>query len=703
MFWLRVILFSSPLLLVLGGSWLFNEVGELQLYGESDALVCAIQEPVGFLNPLVPSSGITGEITDLIFEPLLARDEHLNLVPNLIESWSFQTLITIRCSSEEAAGESEAMLRSGEYLEEGMEILALDRSESILTLALKGIESGLEARLLGRFTPGNLGDYLLVRLSLKHSVRDSVEAFLKGSVEKTQVRMIDYIGDREANFFVRGDTELFLRELKLYYESNSSLEPEITVVGEQCHTTTREMLMELRNDVRWHDGSPFTADDVFHSYIQLTRPDSPLPLAPSFWFVERIEVVSPHRIRIECRDALATMLESWEKMPILPAHLLRIPGNEKDRDAFFTNPVGNGPYRFAGRRADGGVELLANEDHFCGVPLEKHLRYRRFGSLESTLLALRSSSLDVIIPDERFTAWSERNPGMVEPVRCLPRFQHFVAWNLDRNPLDREPVRGALARAIDLKQVLRDSPVSFEEPVTGLFFPGAPYCDEPMLLPLYDPRGAERILEGEGYSLDEQTGIRSGADGKALSFTLCVNKASGEHRRMAEALAEQWGAVGVKVEIELENWSDLVSKRLLNREFDAALLSWEIPFERDRFAVWHSSGVGAGGGNFSGLRNRAVDQLLEKIRFETNPVLVKTHTSRLQKEIADLQPCFFIGESGRILTVRPGAIKVLSPGQKSGENPLPLDPKKLRLEQSRPWWVRQETLNRLNLKNPESE
>ncbi len=224
MFWLRAILFSSPLLLMFGGAWLFDRVGELQLSVDKDALVYAIHEPVGLLNPLVPSSGITGEVTDLIFEPLLARDGKLQLVPNLIEKWSFQTLMTIRCSSEEAAGESEAMLRSGEYLKEGMELLALDRSESVLTLALRGIEADLDTKLLGGFTEGNLGDYLLVRLTLKHSVRESVEAFLKGAVEKTQVRMIDYLGDREANLFVRGETDLFLRELRLYYESNRSLE-----------------------------------------------------------------------------------------------------------------------------------------------------------------------------------------------------------------------------------------------------------------------------------------------------------------------------------------------------------------------------------------------------------------------------------------------------------------------------------------------
>ena len=56
MFWLRTILFSAPLLLVFGGTWLFEKVSELQLSHETGALVCAIGAPVGFLDPLVPTA-----------------------------------------------------------------------------------------------------------------------------------------------------------------------------------------------------------------------------------------------------------------------------------------------------------------------------------------------------------------------------------------------------------------------------------------------------------------------------------------------------------------------------------------------------------------------------------------------------------------------------------------------------------------------
>ncbi|HRQ88447.1 MAG TPA: hypothetical protein PLA50_06600, partial [Bacteroidia bacterium] len=94
MFWLRWLFFSSPFWLGLGGIWLFRAVADFQLERESDALVHAIDGPVGYLSPLAPADGVTGEIADLVFEPLLRRDAGLQLKPNLLERWTSRTVVT---------------------------------------------------------------------------------------------------------------------------------------------------------------------------------------------------------------------------------------------------------------------------------------------------------------------------------------------------------------------------------------------------------------------------------------------------------------------------------------------------------------------------------------------------------------------------------------------------------------------------------
>ena len=379
------------------------------------------------------------------------------------------------------------------------------------------------------------------------------------------------------------------------------------------------------------------------------------------------------------------MLESWEKLPVLPSHLLAASTDRETREAFLTHPVGLGPYRLEQRRADGGVELVAHTAYHRGVPEEGRLRYRRFASLESVLLALRMGTLDAMEPDERFADWSERHPGTVETLRDRPRFQHLVMWNLDRPPFDRLPVRNALARAIDLSAILHDTRTEFQTPVKSLFFPGLPYVADPMLLPLHDPRGAENLLEKEGYKLDEVAGLRKDGKGNALGFTLAVNASNPEHLRLADALADQWAAVGLTVKIEPVPWEELIATRILPREFDAVLLSWELPLGRDRREVWHSSAAVPGGGNLSGLRDTEVDRLLDRLRDESDPVKLTETISTLQRSIASLQPALFLYDSGRILTVRKGGLEMKRPGVKT---PGPLAIGKGGLEEVRPWWVR---------------
>jgi peptide/nickel transport system substrate-binding protein len=696
MFWLRWIFFSLPLWLGFGGAWLFRTVAEFQLTGESDAIVHAIDGPIGYLSPLVPADGVEGEIADLLYEPLLRRDASGTLSPNLIRAWTSRTLITIRCDSEEAAGEAEARILAGEVPESGARPIAVDRSGSILMVAFEGHAPDLERAVLGALPPELLGDYLLVKVRADHSVDDLIRSWLAGSVEKAQVGLLEFIGDREAFLFVQGESDRVVNELRRYLASNPATSPRLDLVGRRCHTTVREMLLDLREDVTWHDGTPFTSRDVAFSHERLTRPDSPLPLAASFDFVELLEVLSPARLRILCREVPATMLDSWEKLPILPSHHLgKIAETVAEADeadlwsSFLMAPVGLGPYRLDRRREDGGVELVAHAAYPGGAPAEPRLRYRRYSSLESLLLALRTGTLDLIEPEERFTEWTRRHPGLTETLRDRPRFQHLVVWNLGRAPLDREPVRIALARGIDLSSILRDTNREYQLPVKSLFHPGSPLVAEPLLLPLYDPRGAERLLEKEGYRRDDESGVREDGKGRPLAFSLAVNADNPEHRRLAEALAEQWSGIGIEVEVEPLPWQELLTERLPHRDFDAVMVSWEIPLGRDRREAWHSAASGPGGGNLSGLRDAEVDKMLDQIRSEPDPVKVMSAIASFQRAIAARQPCLFLCDTGRILTLRAGALESRAPGAAA---PSPLAIGKAGLAEVRPWWVKKKVM-----------
>jgi ABC-type transport system substrate-binding protein len=159
---------------------------------------------------------------------------------------------------------------------------------------------------------------------------------------------------------------------------------------------------------------------------------------------------------------------------------------------------------------------------------------------------------------------------------------------------------------------------------------------------------------------------------------------------MAEALVEQWLGIGVVVEIEKLPWQEILTERLLPRQFDGVMLSWETPLGRDRYATWHSEAAAEGGGNLFGLRNQVVDELLQTLRFESDADSIATAASSLQEMIAELQPCLFVCESGRIIWTRERAIETARSSPDGGYQISEPGIGKAGLERVRPWWVRKE-------------
>jgi len=695
MFWLRLLLFSLPVGLAFPVMLLFQNVRRLDYPRPDSDLVCLIRAPIGTLNPLVPLTGPTREVTDLLFEPLLIRDDDLNLRPNLITDWSFYTHVTVRCAGKEQAAVAEKLLKNFKPEKGGLvDIKKVTAKESVLLVELKGFKPGLVEAFLKIIPKESLGDFLQLQLKLKDSVKDSFETFLRTSVEKAQIRMLDYSGDQIANIFLKeGDTELFLKEIRLYYESNRNLEPSIEVIGNACHTSSQEMLVQFRNDVRWHDGHLFSTDDVIYSYNEMTRPGSILPLADSFRFVDRVEKIDQRSIRVICRETPAIILESWEKLPVLPAHLLHSTRNQAEWIKFFNKPVGNGPYKLHERRTDGGVTLLANAQYFQNPPQQERIVYRVMKNREARLRAIRFGEIETLVPDQQDLDWGKRNPGHLRSLFCLPKFQNFIVWNLDNPSLKKNEIRTALAQSVDLSLVLQDTPTRFQRPTESLFFPGIPYGKEPIRLPEFDVKSALQLFAKAGYQPIGENGILLDKNKKPLQIKLTVNRENKEQMRLAKGVIEQWKAIGVEVELESLDWGDLLSKNLAVRDFDAVMLGWELPFERDRYSTWHSSMIGPGGGNFSGLRNQVIDEFLEKLRSETDTKKIATLATKLQNEIAQLQPYFFLCDTGRIITLRKDSIEVLRERLDGELKKERVSIGKSGMERVRPWWVRKDETN----------
>lgn len=687
MFWLRSLLFASPLCLVFGVVLIFSQLERAKWPSDVDALVTLIDDPIGLLSPITPQKGIPREITRLIFEPLLQRGTSGELMPHLLESWETRTMVTIKCASEENAGASEAKLRAGEYEGPGQKILVVERLEDVLSVVLEGDSPEMAEALVKRFDPADLGDYQLVRLTLDHAIRSTLETFLATAVERPKVGLVEYRGDEVADLLIGGDPTEFIRELNLYLSSNDDLDPKLETLGPRCHTSGIEVVLTLSKAVKWHDGTPVTSRDLHFSFESMTRGNAPLPLADSFRFVERLEVIDPLRVRATCTNIPAAHLEAWEKLPLLPAHRLESLGEPAEWLSFFENPIGTGPYQITQRLPGGGIELQANEAFRGGAPLQKLLRYRRSGSFESTVLGLQRGEIDRLNPDNRLRQWSGRHPEVWQVTKGGVQHQIAIVWNVRRPSLEQSNLRMALAKCVDLTTALPQSFEEFSTPSRSLFSPRSPYAKEVMLLPLHDPAAASREFDRAGYPMSPAQPWREKNDGTPLHFTLAVNSANAAQLSLAEHLIDLWAQQGVAVTLESLPWSEILQKRLPRREFDAVLLGWELPLGRDIYALWHSSQAGPGGSNLSGIQDQELDRLLEELREETGSAEMVALAKKVQDRIAALQPCMFLCDTGPLATIRTGAIEIRPPDGAKSVKPMELnaiaDPWEMRS-----WWVK---------------
>ncbi len=687
--WFRVVLLTAPFALVAAGLWLTAHARQFR-FERSEDMIYVIQSPPGDFNPFVPSTGVTREITDMIFEHLFRRDDDLKLRAHLAESWTDRQRVTLRMKDVEAAVEGADYIVSGEEKVKAVGILDAEREGNILRAWLKGHDQSKISEFIALFDEEKKAKLLHIRLRVRDSVDQSLGLFLENAVERGQVQLQHFRNDQEADLYLEGDTDLFLKEIRLYYESNRDQEPEIEILGHSNYYTEMEMTLRLRDDLTWQDGLPITADDVLFSYEELTRPGSIYPLKQDFWFVDKVEKVGDLEIRIACRESSAVMLESWEKLPILPAHLLSRNMNDEEWAAFFEKPVGSGPYAMVDRREDGGVMLAAHPKYFRGTPRQERVIYQIIPDREKRILGIKLDRIDVIEPDPREILWMEREQDEVRFLEDVARYQTFVAWNLRRDKFADPKVRRALAYAVDLETVIRECSGGKATLPRGLYFPGSPYAKDSDKTPKFNPVKSKLSFEEAGWKMAAD-GIRTLPNGDRARITLAYDAGNVLNEKLAIELKRAWDKVGVSVTVKAMPWNELL-QIFPEAEFDAVILGWEQEVGRDQRRVWHSRFAEPGGSNFCGLRNSEVDALLEDILMATNLEDAIKLTGELQDEIAELQPAFFLCETGRRLAVRRNALVQVRPRIDGELKEEPLMVGRTGIEAVRPWWVRKETV-----------
>ncbi len=371
-----------------------------------------------------------------------------------------------------------------------------------------------------------------------------------------------------------------------------------------------EIVFHLRKNVRWHDGVPFTAEDVKFTYERLIDPNVKTPFGADYLLVEKFDILDPHTFRVFYKEPFSPALESWG-MGIVPKHIF-------EKGDFNSNPanrapIGTGPYKFVEWKTDEKIVLSANPDYFEGRPYIDRFIYRIIPDSAVQFLELRQQGIDstALTPDQ-YKAYPEffRHYNKYR----YPSFSYvFLGFNLNRPMFKDRRVREALAHAIDKNEIIQGVLLGFGRPATGPFPPTSWAYNPDVADYEFNLARAKELLAEAGWEDSNDDGWLD-KDGKPFEFTLISNQGNKLRELSAIIIQNHLAKAGVKVNIRIIEWSSFIHNFVNKRDYDAVILAWNLSRDPDAYVIWHSSQKGETQYNFVGYENPEADKLWEEGR-----------------------------------------------------------------------------------------
>lgn len=402
--------------------------------------------------------------------------------------------------------------------------------------------------------------------------------------------------------------------------SQSRLDPEPWLAtGAEPSEDFRTWTVTLRDDVLWHDGTPFTAADVAFTFKYFSDDGGPGRYGHHVYdhpVFESASVIDDVTVQITFQDPVPTfVLLPGGDLPILPKHVWE--GVTDPRADATSLPVGTGPFVMAEYDPGVSYRLEANPDYFLGPPVVDTLIMPVVRDAQAAFAGLQTGELDFVTRNlpAPLVPRVEENEELA--VITGSRMQSLYLMFNTRKPILKEPaVRKAMSMALDVQAI-----VDIVE--GGLGRPGNDtwtHPDSPWAHPIgghtFDVDAANAMLDAAGYPVGDG-GVRRSAEGAPLAFTLLVNAAAPPQIRSGELVAEQLSAIGVDITVEPRDPPAITAARRPSSDGPPTVEMFIAVFESHAhadpdhlFFFFHTPGRGVGG-IFSGYANPEFDAVLE--------------------------------------------------------------------------------------------
>lgn len=399
--------------------------------------------------------------------------------------------------------------------------------------------------------------------------------------------------------------------------------------------------IKLREGVKFHDGSDFTADDVIAT---LERNKTTSMYNKNFDKIDSIEKISDYEIIITLSEpiALIPMLAFPQRVTMIPSEVAeKNMGQELRADSI----IGTGPYKLVEWTPDVHVKLAKFDDYAVDTRFDEKMglggkREAVFDTIyfipvpeaESRIAGLESGEFDYAesIPNTSYDRIAS-NDDVIESI-VKPRWSVLLEFNHKNWPTSDVNFRRALAYALDMEKVLTavtSGNKDFYRLDPSIYTSEQFYFTEAGSKDIYNKRDLNKVkelLDLAGYKGEE--------------IVYLVNKDFDWMYKACLSLAEQWQEAGINIKLEFSDWATQIAKAQSMEGWNINQTGWSTRLDPTQVAWTIRTGTTAG----YGYSNPETDKLIEEVSLGKPEEERKEAWNKIQEKIWEDMAVLKVGD-----------------------------------------------------------
>jgi peptide/nickel transport system substrate-binding protein len=420
----------------------------------------------------------------------------------------------------------------------------------------------------------------------------------------------------------------------------------------------------LKDNARFQDGSPLTAEDVAFTIQKIQDASLKSPQRAN-WLNVTVKVTSPTQIQFLLKQPYSPFLSNTT-VGILPKHIWGGLNNDQfPLSQYNIEPIGSGPYKRKSIDRDGGgipvnYKLATWSGYYGKAPHVSTVSFNFFADDEKALQALDSGAIDSLASVDSTEA-ARLASDTAEPYTVisspLPRIFGVFFNQAQSAALADKNVRTALDMVIDRNDIVKTALNGYGTPIHSSLPSGLlADLDKSAKVTVNDATfaAAKSLLEKNGWKKNANGTYefqKKGAKTVTLLAFDIYTANTPDLKQAAEIVKNAWNKLGAQISVKIFEPSDLYQNIISTRKYDALLFGEFIGKDRDLYAFWHSSKRVSPGLNVAMYANSKADKLLEDIRTTSDEKTRISKYVQFDQLIKNDLPAIFLYEPDFVYVV----------------------------------------------------